>query len=57
VEADEKGDRSEDAEAAVDDTPEGRDAAEWAGDQGERDHGEASDHAELEHPFVADGIA
>ena len=57
MEADEKGDRSEDAEAAVDDTPEGRDAADWTGDEGERDDGCASDHAELEHPFVADGIA
>jgi hypothetical protein len=57
VEADEKGDGSEDAEAAVDGTPEGRDAAEGAGDEGERNDGDASDHAELEHPFVADGIA
>jgi hypothetical protein len=57
VEADEEGDRSEDAEAAVDDTPDGRDAADWAGDEGERDDGCTSDYAELEHPFVADGIA
>ena len=57
VEADEKGDGSEDAEAAVDGTPEGWDAADWAGDEGEGNDGDARDYAELEHPLVADGIA
>ena len=35
VEADEKRDGSEDAEAAVDEPPEGRDTADWASDEGE----------------------
>ena len=57
MEADEKGDGSDDAEAAVNETPGEWDATEWAGDEGKRDHGDAGDHAELEHPFVTDRIA
>ena len=57
VEADEQRDGSEDAEAAVNDAPEGRDVADWAGDESEGNDGNAGDYAELEHPFVADGIA
>ena len=51
-----KRDGSEDAETAVDGTPEGRNAADWAGDEGERNDADAGDYAELEHPFVADRI-
>lgn len=57
VEADEEGDGSEDTEAAIDETPWERDATELAGDECERDDGNAGDDAELDHPLVADGIA
>ena len=56
VKADEKRDGSEDAEAAVDDAPKRRDAADRASDESEGNDGDAGDQAELEHPFVADWI-
>ena len=57
VEADEEGDGSEDAEAAVDETPGEWDVTELAGDESEGDDGDAGDDAELDYPLVADGIA
>lgn len=57
MEANEKWDGSEDAETAVDDAPERRDAAHLAGDEGEGNDRDAGDHAELKHPLIADGIA
>lgn len=57
VEADEKRDGSEDAEAAVDETPGEGNAADWAGDEGEGNDRDAGDDAELEDPLVADGVA
>jgi hypothetical protein len=55
IEADEKGDGSEDAEAAVDETPSERNAQDRAGDDGEGNDRDAGDDAELEDPLVADG--
>jgi hypothetical protein len=57
AEADEERDSSKDAEAAVDETPERRDAAERSGDEGEGKDAGAGDYAELKHPFVADRVA
>ena len=57
VETDEKGDGSEDAEAAVDETPGEGDASEWSGDESERNDCDAGDDAELKDPLVADGVA
>lgn len=57
VEADEKRDGPEYAEAAVDETPGQRDPSELAGDKGEGNDRDAGDDTELEDPFVADGIA
>ena len=57
MEADEKWDGSEDAEAAVDGAPERRDSAHLAGDEGEGNDGDAGDYTELKHPLIADGIA
>jgi hypothetical protein len=56
AEAEEQGDGSEDAEATVDEPPEGWDAAQRAGDEGEGQDRNAGEDAELEHPLVADGI-
>jgi hypothetical protein len=53
----EKRDGSEDAETAVDQTPERRDATERPGDQSEWNDRDAGDYAELENPLVADGVA
>ena len=57
LQADEKRDRSEDAEAAVDETPGAWNAADWTCDEGERNDGGAGDDAELKYPFVADRVA
>jgi hypothetical protein len=57
VEADEERDGPEDPEAAVDETPGQGDASELARDKGEQNDCDAGDDAELEDPFVADGIA
>ena len=57
VEADEKGDGSEDAEAAVDETPGEGDSSGLAGDEGEGNDRDAGDDAELEDPLVADRVA
>ena len=57
VEADEKRDGTEDAEATVDQTPGEGNASELAGEEGEGNDGDAGDHAKLEDPLVADGIA
>lgn len=57
VEADEKGDGSEDSEAAVDETPGEGNAAKRAGEEGEGNDSDAGDDAELENPLVADGVA
>ena len=57
AEADEKGDGSEDAEAAVDETPGEGNASERAGDEGEGNDCDAGDDAELKDPLVADGVA
>jgi hypothetical protein len=57
VETDEKRDGSEDAKAAVDETPAQGDASELARDKGEGNDCDAGDDAELEDPLVADGIA
>jgi hypothetical protein len=48
---------SEDAETAVDETPEQRDATERAGDQSKGNDRDAGDYAELKNPLVADGVA
>jgi hypothetical protein len=53
----ENGDGPEDAETAVDETPEQRDATERAGDQSEGNDRDAGDYAELKNPLVADGVA
>jgi hypothetical protein len=50
-------DGPEDAETAVDETPEQRDATERAGDQSEGNDSDAGDYAELKNPLVADGVA
>ena len=57
IEADEKGDGSENAEAAVDEAPGQGDASDGAGDKGERNDRDAGDQAELEDPLVADRVA
>jgi len=57
VETDEKGDGTEDAEAAVDETPGEGDASEWSGDEGQGNDCDAGDDAELKDPLVADGVA
>ncbi len=53
---DQKWDRSEDAEAAVDQAPGQRDATDGAGDQCQQKHSTASDNSELHNPFVTDGV-
>jgi hypothetical protein len=53
----EKRDDSEDAETAVDQTPEQGDATERTGDQSEGNDRDAGDYAELKNPLVADGVA
>lgn len=56
AERNEEGNGCEDAEAAVDDAPGERDAANGAGDEREGEDSGASDEAELQHPFIADGV-
>jgi len=56
VEADEERDCPEDAKAAVDEAPVGLYAPDWPGDEGERNDAGTGDDAELEYPFVSDGI-
>jgi hypothetical protein len=53
----EKRDDSEDAETAVDQTPEQGDATERTGDQSKGNDRDAGDYAELKNPLVADGVA
>ena len=57
LEADEKRNASENSEAAVDKTPGEGDASDGTGDQGERNHRDAGDQAELEDPLVTDGVS
>jgi hypothetical protein len=57
MEADEKWGGSENAEAAVDGAPDGRDSAHLASDEGEGNDGDAGDYTELEHPLIANWIA
>ena len=57
TQTDEKRDGSEDAETAVNETPEQRDATERAGDESEGNDRDAGDYAELKNPPVADGVA
>jgi hypothetical protein len=57
VEADEKGDGSEDSEAAVDEAPGEGDASDLTGDEGEGNNRDASNDAELKNPLVADWVA
>ncbi len=54
--ADEERDGSEDAEAGVNEPPQGWDATERAGYESEGKHSQAGDKAELENPLVADGV-
>ena len=56
AEADEKGNDSEYAKAAVNETPERGNAAEWTGDESQGNDGDAGDHAKLKYPLVADRI-
>lgn len=53
AEADEQRDGPEYAETAIDKAPEKRNAADWPGDKGEEDNGDAGDDAELKYPLVA----
>jgi hypothetical protein len=57
TQTDEKRDGSEDAETAVNETPEQRDVTERAGDESEGNDRDAGDDAELKNPPVADGVA
>ena len=54
--AEEKRDRAEDTEAAIDETPAEGDAADGAGDQREWNDAGAGDEAEGDDPLVAHGI-
>jgi hypothetical protein len=56
VEADEERDDADDAEAAVDETPVWRNAANGSGNEGEGDDSSAGDDAELEYPPVAERV-
>lgn len=47
---------ADDAEAAVDEAPPGRDAADGAGDQREKEDAGGADEAEGDDPFVADRV-
>ena len=57
TQTDEKRDGSEDAETAVNETPEQRDATERAGDESEGNDRDAGDYAELKHPSVAHWVS
>ena len=56
VEADEERNGTQNAEAAVDETPIRRYAADRSGDEGERNDPGTGDDAELEYPLVADSV-
>jgi hypothetical protein len=56
-EAEEQRDGPEDTETAIDKSPEKRNAADWPGDEGEEDHGDTSDDAELKYPLVAKRVS
>jgi hypothetical protein len=51
-----KWDRSEDSEAAVDKAPWNGKSTDGAGDEGERNDSGASDQADGDHPLVADWV-
>ena len=56
AEADEERHHPDYAEAAVDEAPVGRYSADRSSDEGERIDANACDYAELNDPFVADGV-
>lgn len=56
AEADEKRDGSDDAEGAIDESPEERNPAEGAGDEGQSKNRGAGDHSELQDPLIANRI-
>lgn len=56
MEADKEGDDAEDSEAAIDQTPVWRYTADWPSDEREGDYAGAGDYAELEYPFIPDGV-
>ena len=57
AEGEEQGDGAAEAEAAIAQAPEERDAADGAGDERKGKHTGTGDEAELEEPAVADGVA
>jgi hypothetical protein len=56
AQSDEQRDGSEDPEAAIDESPEGRDTADRAGDERQGKHPGARDEAELQDPLIADWV-